>query len=319
MASGNNRVVFFGTSAVCLPFLEVLHAHFNLALVITQPDALGGRNKHLIVPPVKTFALDQGIDFVQPAQVRDQGLADRIRDISPAVAVVISYGQFIPKSIFSIPGHGTVNVHFSLLPQYRGAAPVQRAIENGEQKTGITIFDIDCHMDSGAIWAVKEFDIFKAETAGDLLTRLSHTGAPFLEETLAAILAGRSQKIPQDHGRATLAPAVLKEEGRVDWTWSAGQILNKQRAFTPWPGLFCLRDNKIFKLTRLRPLADAGTIASVLPGKNPGDVLGLDKEGLKVCCGQHTVLEILEFQPEGKKPMTPFCYCLGHPLPAKLD
>lgn len=318
MGTTNKKIVFWGTSGVCIPFLNGLNNHFDIKLIITQPDSFGGRGRKTIVPPVKDFAVDQGIDFIQPEILKDESLVEKIKKIEAVMGVVISYGKIIPKVLFSLPQHGTINVHYSLLPLYRGAAPVQRAIEQGEKKTGITIFELKKKMDSGDIWAQKEFEILDTDTTAALWERLSHEGVPLLINTIKSILAGKITKTPQDHEKATYARVVEKEESKVDWSLSAGQILNKLRAFTPWPGLCCTANDKLFKLTKLRICAVTQDLAAQLSGKNPGDVLSMDKESLKVCCGNNTVIEVLEIQPPGKKPMTPYNYCLGNELPDSL-
>lgn len=318
MGEANKKTIFWGTSGVCIPFLKALQHHFDIKLIITMPDSLGGRGRKKITPPVKSFALENGIDLIQPEALKDESLIEKIKSIEPAIGVVISYGKIIPRKLFSIPEHHTVNVHYSLLPYYRGAAPVQRAIENGEKKTGITIFELKKKMDSGDIWAQKEFDILDSDTTGSLWERLSDEGAPFLVDTIRGILAGKITKVPQDHEKATYAGMVKKEESMVDWSIKADQILAKLRAFTPWPGLCCSAKNQIFKLVKLRICSHTPEIAALLHGKNPGEVLAMDKGSLTVCCGHKTAIEILEIHPPGKKPMSPFNYCLGNELPDRL-
>jgi methionyl-tRNA formyltransferase len=303
------RLIFLGTSGVCIPFLEELYRRFDIPLIITQPDAVGGRNrKQTIIPPVKTFALEHHIEVTQPEILKDDALVERIQRIEPVLGVVVSYGKMIPKRIFKVPVHGTINVHFSLLPFYRGAAPVQRAIEKGDTMTGITIFEIVKKMDAGDIRAQREMEIRPDDTTGTLWERMSREGAPFLVDTIHAILENKIGKTPQDHEKATYAPEVQKEEGVVNWRLTARQIFNKFRAFTPWPGISVCICDKRFKLTEVK-------ISHLTHDKKPGDVLSRDRESLKVCCGSGTVLEILELQPPGKKSMTPYCYCLGNELP----
>jgi methionyl-tRNA formyltransferase len=309
---GHGKFVFFGTSDVCLPFLGMLRDRFDLKLIITQPDTFGGRNrKKRIIPPAKTFALDNNIPLEQPEILKDEQLTDKIRALEPILGVVVSYGKFIPGSIYKIPEHRLVNVHFSMLPRYRGAAPVQRAIENGDTSTGVTIFEIIKRMDAGPIWVQKEYPISPDDTTESLCKKLSLQGTDFLEETIVNILERKIQKYPQDEEKATFAPPVQKEESEVDWGLTAQQIFNKFRAFTPWPGLCCITDNKRFKLIKVKP-------STFSHDKQPGEVLAMDKSALKVCCGNGSVLEVLELQPQGKKSMTPYCYCLGNKLPDKL-
>ena len=303
------KVIFLGTSEVCIPFLQELRDYFEISLVITQPDAVGGRNlKKKIVPPVKIFALENGIPVIQPETLKDNALVEQITHLDPKIGVVISYGKLIPGRIFRVPEYRMVNVHFSMLPFYRGAAPVQRAIEKGDRISGITIFEIVKRMDAGDIWAQKEMEILPDDTTGTVWERMSRQGAPFLVETLDDIIEKRISKYPQDHEKATHAPPVQKEESAVDWHLPAQQIYNKFRAFTPWPGLCLITKEKRFKLTKIK-------ISSLTHDNQPGDIISVDKKTLKVCCGNGTVVEVLEFQPQGKKPMTPFCYCLGNNLP----
>ncbi len=306
-----HKLLFFGTSAICLPFLERLHKDFELPLIITQPDSVGGRNHQAIIPPVKSFAIEQGIPFIQPETLKDETVAAKILAIQPHLAVVVSYGQLIPKQIFQIPPFRTVNVHFSMLPFYRGAAPVQRALENGDQTSGITIFEIVRKLDAGAIWAQQEIAILPTDTTLTLWERMSCAGAAFLCETIDNILAQRIQKFPQDETQASLAPPIQKEEGQVNWHQTARQLYNKFRAFTPWPGLNCDIKGKWFKLTIIKE-------STLTHRQQPGDVFGMDKTSLQVCCGNGSVLEIHEFQPQGKKPMSPYCYCRGNELPECL-
>jgi methionyl-tRNA formyltransferase len=303
-----HKLVFFGTSAICLPFLEQLHRQFDLRLIVTQPDARGGRRRQLLVPPVKTFALEKGIECIQPGTLKDDTVVDKIAAAEPVLGVVIAYGKLIPKRVFRVPELRTINVHFSLLPLYRGAAPVQRALEQGETQTGITIFEIVKKLDAGPVWAQKEMDILPEDTTESLWQRMSIEGAPFLCRTIDNIIGRTIEKHPQDREKATLAPPVQKEEDQVDWTLTAQQLVDKFRAFTPWPGLCAVVYGKRLKLTQVK-------VSPLIHDKKPGDVLAMDKKSLLVCCGNGSVLEILELQPQGKKPMTPYCYCQGNQLP----
>jgi methionyl-tRNA formyltransferase len=313
MVNKKDNLIFLGTPEICIPFLELLIENFNISLIFTQPDTMGGRNrKKKIIPAAKTFALANNIEVIQPEVLKDDTLVEKIKQIEPFIGIVISYGKIIPKRIFIIPEYGTINVHFSLLPYYRGAAPVQRALENGETKTGITIFEIVKKMDAGDIWTQKGTNIFPEDTTGTLWDRMSHEGAPFLVDTINKIVEKKIQKYPQDNEKASYAPMVKKEEGTIDWrNLTAQEIYNKFRAFTPWPGICFCSLGKTFKLTKLR-------VSDLTHDKQPGDVLSWDRKSLKVCCRQGTVLEVLELQPQGKKPMTPYCYCMGNELPECL-
>ncbi len=306
----NGKIVFFGTSSVCLPYLELLNKHFNLSLIVTQPDRRGGRNrKASIIHPVKAFALENKIEVIQPQRLRCNDVIEKIKEINPLISVVISYGRLIPSSVFTLPKFNSINVHYSLLPFYRGAAPVQRAIENGDKVSGISIFELAKSMDSGDIWASKEIEIKGNDTTQTVWQRMSALGANFLLECLEGIFEGKIDKKKQNHEKATFAPAIKKEEGIINWQLSSDEIINKLRAFTPWPGICFNCENKKIKIIKAKSLPD-------IKGRE-GDVLNIDKEGLLVACNDGAVL-IEEFQPECKKAMKPADYVRGNKLPSRL-
>lgn len=307
----NGEIVFYGTAAIGLPMLRELHKHYRLSLIITQPDARGGRNRQPIISPVKRFALENSITMIQPPSLRQPGISEIIQRCQPAIAVAVAYGQFIPRELYSLPRKKTINVHFSLLPAYRGAAPVQRAIENNETLSGITIFEISSRMDAGDIWAREEVVILPDETCGSYQQRLGELAAPLLLKTMAQIFSGAISKHPQDDSLASLAGPVRKNEGLVDWNLPAGKLLNRLRAFTPWPGLFFNAENRQFRIIAAR----FGNGSQQVP---PGTILALDASGLQVACGAGTVLQISEIQPGGKKAMSPWQYSLGNRFPERL-
>ena len=314
----NGNIVFFGTSEVGIPFLQELKKAFSLRLIITQPDSKGGRCRGIICPPVKSFAEMHQLPLLQPEKMRDQGLFDAINRIKPDIGVVIGYGKLIPERIYSLPAFNTINFHFSLLPRFREAAPVQRTLEEKKKKIGISIFEIDRQMDTGPMWAQREFDILPMDTSQSLMERLSLEGAPFLRKTIQRILDGSHHPQPQDNSLASYAPPLQKQEGRVDWNLTAQQIFNKYRAFTPWPGLFFLMNGKTMKIKKALPpdIIDRNTLTGL---EKPGQIIELNRNRLQVCCGNQTLLSIEEFQPQGKKSMTPYCYSLGNPLPDLLN
>lgn len=310
MASGD--VVFFGTAAIGLPVLKELNKSFSLRLVVTQPDRRGGRNHQWLVPAVKQFALENRLPLMQPPDLREPELELALRRIAPDIAVVVAYGQFIPRDIRTLPRHKTVNVHFSLLPAYRGAAPVQRAIQNGESRSGITIFEIDGRMDAGPVWAREEITIRPDDTTAAYQQRLGERSAPFLHQTLERIFAGTITPTPQDETQASQAPPLDKKEGRVNWQLPAQRLYDHLRAFTPWPGLFFQLDARQVKIL--------GAAASQGVHKvRTGEILELTPQGLRVACGLGTVLAITLIQPEGKKAMSPWQYSLGNRFPAQLS
>ena len=304
----NGNLVFYGTNDIAVPFLEELEKNYRPGLIITQPDSVGGRNRQSLIPPVKRFAVERGIDVVQPKRLKDPELHEKIRGLEPLAAVVVSYGRLIPKALYSLPRYGTLNVHFSLLPLYRGAAPVQRAIENGESRTGITVFEINERLDAGDIWAVMEMEINPAETSAMLFRRMAQAGPAFLRETLEKLFAAEIAKRPQDDASATLAPALDKKEARIEWTRTAMRIYSQFRAFIPWPGLYFTSSSGKMKVKQCHP-------AGMSHQRAPGAFHSLDRIALRICCGEGTILEIEELQPEGKQPMSPYQYSLGNRFP----
>jgi len=302
----NGRVVFFGTADICIPFLNELCKHFSLDLIVTQPDRRGGRKNKLIISPVKEFAIENNIRYIQP-EILDEKVQKTIERLNPDIAVVIAYGKFIPQSIYKIPKYNTINVHFSLLPEYRGAAPVQRAIENGDKKTGITIFEISKKMDAGKIWSIDEFVIESNDTTQSLWKKLSKSGAPILINTIKNIFSKNIDKQKQNHSDATYASPIYKAEGKINWKKSAEHIYNKFRAFHPWPGIFFKMNNKTVKLKDIE-------ISEMEHKEKEGQIFKLDKSGLYITCGNNTVLRIISFQPEGKKEMTPYNYSVGNAI-----
>ncbi|MEN8152451.1 MAG: methionyl-tRNA formyltransferase [Acidobacteriota bacterium] len=311
MGNGKDKIIFFGTPEICIPFLESLKENFDLKLIVTQPDSFGGRKKKVIEPAAKIFAIKNNIPFIQPEKLNSK-VAEEIRRTDPAISVVVSYGKFIPGKIFRIPTHNTINVHFSLLPEYRGAAPVQRTIEDGLNRTGITIFEINKGMDTGDIWAKKEYDIDPADTSKTLLDRLSREGSRFLIKILNKIISGNLEKTHQNNSDATYAEPVTKNEGRIIWDLPVKKIYNRFRAFFPWPGSFFFIGEKKFTVIE----------ASVSPREYdgaPGDICSVKKEKMEVCCGGKSVLEIHSFIPQGKKEMTPYIFSLGNTIPEKLN
>jgi methionyl-tRNA formyltransferase len=302
------RIVFFGSPASALPsFRKLLDGHHSVGLVITQPDKPAGRGRRMTSSPVKVFAVERGIPVIAPEKIRkDDSVLPRIRDAGPDIQVVVAYGQIIPASIIDYPRHHSLNVHFSLLPKYRGAAPVQWAILNGELETGVTIIELNERMDEGDILAQAKTRIWPRETAGELETRLADLGAGLLLQTLEDV--GSLPRLPQDHGRASLAPKIQKEDGRLGWSESAESIDRKVRALTERPGTFTFFRGRRLQVHKGLPL-EAGR-----PGARPGEVLDAGRDGLKVACGSESAYLIEELQPEGKKRMSAYEFRLGAKL-----
>src|SRR6266567_4408531 len=234
------RIVFCGTPQFAVPTLKHLLAQpdFEIAGVITQPDRPRGRGQEFSFSPVKGVAKAAHLPVHQPEKIRAQEAQELLKELSPDCVVIIAYGQIIPAGLLSIPKHGWINLHASLLPKYRGAAPINWAIVNGETRTGVTTMRIDAGMDTGGILLQKPINISPGDTTASLATRLAEAGAPLMAETLRGVGAGTISAKPQDHAQATSAPMLKKDDGKIDWARPGHEVYNRMRAFTPWPGAF---------------------------------------------------------------------------------
>jgi len=300
------RIVFLGTPEFAVPTLErAFAAGHEIAAVVTQPDRPKGRGRQLAAPPVKETALRLGLAVHQPERIRTPEAIELLAGLKPDAMVVVGYGKIIPQAIIDIPRHGIVNVHASLLPKYRGAAPVQWAIANGESETGVTTMRIDAGLDTGDILKQRKTEIGLHETAVELAQRLAAIGAALLVETLAGLERGEIVPRPQNSAETTFAPVLKKEDGRIDWTRPAAEISNRIRGFTPWPGCFTHLRGKAIEISRARATAGAtGEPGSVHPIRGR----------LVVTCGEGTALEILEVQMEGRKRMDAAAFQNGYHL-----
>jgi methionyl-tRNA formyltransferase len=299
------RVVFFGSPEAALPALRgILAAGYSIELVVTQPDRPAGRGKKLAVSPVKEFALGHGLPVFQPEKIRtDPGAAERLRAARADIFVVVAYGQILPREIIEMPPHKSINLHFSLLPRYRGAAPVQGALLAGETRTGVTVFRLNEKMDEGDILTRSETPILPRECAGELESRLAGIGAALLVDTLARVAAIPLQ--PQDPTAATLAPKIRKQDGRLDWGREADEIDRRVRAFSPRPSTFTS-----FKGRRLIVL-EGTPLLGFAAGEAPGTVLRITKDGLEICCGGATLYRIGRLQPESRGGMDACAFALN--------
>jgi methionyl-tRNA formyltransferase len=300
------KIVFFGSPALALPSLKkLLEANHSIDLIITQPDRPSGRGKKLVPCPVKKTALDLNIPCYQPLRIRkDQTALDKIKEIKPDLNVVVAYGQIIPSSIIYLPRHNSLNVHFSLLPKYRGASPIQWALLNGEEKTGITIFELNEKMDEGDILIQEEVSIFPDENATELEARLAQKGADLLIKTIAQIDKLKHRK--QDHSQATYAPKIRKEDGKIDWTKNSLYIERQVRAFTPWPSAYAF-----LKDIRIKILKGKNIEKEIPLGASAGEISGIKKEGIQVCCGEGSAYLIESLQPENRRLMDAYAFSLG--------
>jgi methionyl-tRNA formyltransferase len=283
-----------GTPESAMPSLDaILAAGHDVPLVCTQPDRPVGRSKAPRPSPVKVLALARGLTVIQPAKVRTPALLEAIVEASADVLAVVAYGRILTRQVLGKARHGGVNLHFSLLPAFRGAAPVQWALARGERTTGVTTFRIDEGLDSGDLLLQQSVAIAPREHAPELLSRLAVDGARLLVETLDGLAAGSITPRPQDHSQATSAPLLTREHGRWDPAWAAGELEGRVRGFDPWPGVWVARAGRRFRI--------AG--AAALPGANsearPGTVLSSDPTGLRMVCSGGTVVLVDSVQSEG--------------------
>jgi methionyl-tRNA formyltransferase len=299
------RTVFFGSPEAALPSLRaLLDAGHGVELVVTQPDRPAGRGKKPTASPVKEFALSRGLSIYQPDRIRkDPAAAERLRAAGAGLFVVVAYGQILPPDIIDIPPRKTINLHFSLLPKYRGAAPVQAALLAGDARTGVTIFRLNEKMDEGDIFTAAEADILPKENAGELESRLAALGSILLVETIARIESLLPH--PQDHAAASLAPKLRKEDGLIDWGRDAEAIDRRVRAFTPRPSAF-----SFFKGLRLIVLKGAPA-SDIAPGGRPGRVRRVTRRGLEIHAGAGTLYWIEVLQPESRGPMDAYAFSLN--------
>jgi len=300
------RLVFCGTPQFALPTLkELLAAGHTIELVVTQPDRVRGRDQDPSPPPIKVLAQEAGLPVIQPEKIKNNtDLRARLESINPDAIIVVAYGRIIPEWMLNLPRLGNINLHASLLPKYRGAAPIQWAVDNGETVTGATTMRIDQGLDTGDMLLQRSLSIQPDQTAEQLFPLLAESGAGLMRETLEGLEAGTIQPIPQDHAAASLAPILQREDALVDFTRSAADIYNRWRGFQPWPGAYTLFRGR--KLT-LHRLMSAGS--TVTP---PGEMM-VEGSRLFVAAGSSTRLELLEVQMEGKKrlPVADFLHGAG--------
>ena len=298
------RIAFLGTPEFAVPSLErVAEAGFDVAAVVTQPDRPKGRGQKLAASPVKETAIRLGLPVHQPEKLRRPEVTEFFRSLHVEAMAVVAYGKIIPREIIDIPPLGLVNVHASLLPKYRGAAPMQWAVAEGETVTGVTTMLIEAGLDCGDVLLAKETPIGPDETAAELSERLSLMGADLLVQTLRGLQAGAITPRPQDHERATLAPMLTKETGRIDWRWPAGRIHNRIRGFQPWPGCYTGFRGRTLHIWRSR-LTDR-------PAASPPGAVTVEHRRLYAACGDGLLLELLELQLQGRNRMAAEAFLNG--------
>lgn len=300
------KIAFFGTPEFAVPSLSaILDSGHEVTLVVAQPDRPAGRGMKIQAPAVARKATSEGLRLLQPAKIRDVDFLEAVRRAEPELAVVVAYGRILPDQLLEIPTKGFINVHASLLPHYRGAAPIQRAIETGETLTGVSIMQVDSELDHGPVFATSSIEIGPDELAPELAMRLSATGGTLLARVMSEIAEGTAQAVEQDHRLATLAPKLEKREGLLDWEWSARKAYDRFRAFYPWPGI-TLRtsDGEPLKITGMRRLDEEGT---------PSSILRIAPDGVAVAMSRGALL-LREIQRPGKQPSPAFDYVLGKRL-----
>jgi methionyl-tRNA formyltransferase len=291
-------LVFCGTPRFAVPTLRgLVEAGFRIPLVVTQPDKPRGRGLELTASPVKQAAGELGLQVIQPDKIKtNEAFRAELSGVRPDAIIVVGYGRIIPQWMIDLPPLGNLNLHASLLPKYRGAAPIQWAIASGEAVTGVTTMRIDAGLDTGDILMQKELAITAEHTAETLAPRLAEVGADLVVETLRGLQAGAVHAKPQDHSQATLAPILKKGDGLIDFQRTAVEIWNRLRGFQPWPGGYSTFRGKQLQVHSAWPVETA-------PRGNPGELSASDK-GLLVACGADTTLELREVQIEGKKRMS---------------
>jgi methionyl-tRNA formyltransferase len=308
------RIVFFGTPQFAVPTLQaLLDAGHIVCGVVTQPDRPRGRGQHVTESPVKQVARERQLPIAQPARLRDPGVPDAIAAWAPDLGVVVAYGQIIPASILDLPRLGLINVHGSLLPAYRGAAPVHRAVMHGDTQTGVTIMRVAPRLDAGAMFASATRPIAVTDTSEAVERDLSEMGARLLVEVVARIATGTATETPQDESLVTYAPKLTKAESALDWTKPAAVLHNQVRGLQPWPHASTHIDG-----TRLIVLESAVVETHDNPpaatSAAPGTILHVERDAIHVAAGGGTTLALLRIQPEGKRPMAVRDYLAGTPL-----
>lgn len=301
------RVLFIGTSDFACPSLKALvDASYRVVEVVTQPDRPKGRGRKLTPPPVKSLALSRQLPVFQPEKLRDPSAVAHLRSLSPDLIVVAAYGQILSPAVLAIPPGGCINIHGSLLPRYRGAAPIARAILMGEEKTGVTTMLMDEGMDTGPILLVEETKIAAEDNLESLHDRLALMGADLLLKTLKGLEAGEVKPQAQDHSRATYAPKISREEARIDWQSSARNLCNLIRAFDPWPGAFSTWKGKTLKF--FRP-----SVVESPAQEPPGTIIAADSQGLTIAGGEG-YLVVREVQLESRPRLPVEQFLRGNPL-----
>ena len=307
MTTGPLRLIFMGTPDFAATILKsLLSGPDKVVAAVTQPDKAKGRGKRVTPPPVKVLAESMDIPVLQPARIKTEDFRNGLLSYRPDLLVVAAYGRILPQSLLDLAPLGAINVHGSILPKYRGAAPIQWAVINGETESGISIMQMDAGMDTGDVLLKAKIPMDAEETAGSLFNKLAPLGGETVLKTIKGIKEGSLIPVPQDHSHATAAPMLKKDDGLVDWTGEAITVDRFIRGMDPWPSAYCFQGEARLRLFRPQVCETTG-------GNQPGCVLRADRQGILVACGNGAVL-IREIQPEGGKRMAVEAYLCGHPL-----
>lgn len=300
------RIVFMGTPEFAVPCLQkLIDCGHEITGVFTQPDKPQGRKMILTPPPVKALAIENGLTVYQPLKMKDGTALEMLKEANPELVIVVAYGKILPKEILEFPKYGCINIHASLLPKLRGAAPIQWSVINGCEKTGVTSMQMDEGLDTGDMLITSELEIGENETAGELHDRVSALGAEVLEQTIAALQNGELKPEKQNHAEFTYAPMLSKELSPIDWNLPAREVHNKIRGLSPWPSATAVLNGKKVKIHRSVLVSEKGGAA--------GEVAENGKR-LVVACGDGECIEILNIQAEGKKAMSAADFMRGNPV-----
>lgn len=305
MSETRFRAVFFGSPPFAVPSLQALYDIADVAAVVCQPDKPAGRHLELTPPAVKLHALKLGLPIAQPTKLKTGEFAEWLRAQQADVGLVVAYGRILPPDVLAGPRTGCVNVHASLLPKYRGAAPIAWAIARGDNETGVTLMQLDAGMDTGPTFANRRTTIGADETAADLGARLAVLGAEAVSQWLPSYVDGKCTLVPQEHEQATLAPPLEKRQGRIDWSQHAKRIHDHVRAMNPWPGAFTSTSTGVVKIHVTRLIGATGA------SERAGEVVVADKSRVLVACGFREVIELVTVQPEGRRAMTAMQWAMG--------
>ncbi len=297
-------IIYFGSPALAVPpLLALIEAGQEVAAVVTQPDARRGRGGKMCPSPVKAAALEAGVKSLEPLGMGDGAFLDEIRSYRPEFLVVVAYGKILPPEVLEVPGLAAVNLHASLLPKYRGAAPINWAIIDGQTETGITTMFMSQRLDEGDILMTEKIVIGQDDTAATLGQKMAGAGGPLLVRTLAGLRDGSIKPVPQE-GEPTYARMLGKDDGRIDWEMTARELCNRVRGMYPWPGAFCYISDRKLKVLGARPVDSCGSDV------RPGQALLTDKRLVVACEGG--CVELTQVQPEGKRPMPGENFLRGH-------